>query len=135
MEYEVLLERDIIRNTVTMGKLYCGKIFYGYTCEDVIRQKKEYGDTAIPYGRYKLKITYSPKFKKELIEITGIPNYSKVYVHAGMSTKDTLGCPLLGAKRDTIKEIVYDCRYVNKRFFKWVSSKIEAGHDVLISIK
>ena len=121
MEYEVLLERDIIRNTVTMGKLYCGKIFYGYT--------------AIPYGRYKLKITYSPKFKKELIEITGIPNYSKVYVHAGMSTKDTLGCPLLGAKRDTIKEIVYDCRYVNKRFFKWVSSKIVAGHDVFISIK
>ncbi len=31
-----------------------------------------------------------------MIEITGLPNFSYVYIHTGNTIEDTAGCPLCG---------------------------------------
>lgn len=73
------------------GKLFCCLL------EDEKRPKgvKVAGKTCIPDGRYPIIVEYSPKFKKEMVEIKGVPGFSETKYHAGVTVEDSLGCPLL----------------------------------------
>jgi hypothetical protein len=75
--------------------------------EDKIRAEKVPTQTAIPTGAFTLKlntqgaknVNYKKAFGKlhqGMIEITGIPNFSFVYIHTGNTIKETAGCPLCG---------------------------------------
>ena len=85
----------------TIGKLYIDNQYFCDTLEDVVRKdgEKVYGKTAIPSGMYRVKKTYSPRFKKVLPEILEVPNFSGVRIHAGNTAKDTEGCILLGLNK------------------------------------
>lgn len=85
----------------TIGKLYIDDNYFCDTLEDTVRPKGEkiYGKTAIPAGKYKVKKTYSPRFKKQLPEILNVPNFAGVRIHAGNTAKDTEGCILLGLNK------------------------------------
>ena len=74
---------------------------------DKIREVKIPSQTAIPKGVCSLKLnTHGAKnvdYKKVfgklhqgMIEISGLPNFSFVYIHVGNTIKDTAGCPLCG---------------------------------------
>lgn len=91
----------------TLSHLYINDIFACYLLEDAVRQKKVKSATAIPVGKYKLKLTttgnmsnkYASRYgpvHKGMIEIAGIGNYSGVYIHIGNTFNDTAGCPLTG---------------------------------------
>ena len=91
----------------TLSQLYINGIFQCYLLEDKIREAKIASQTAIPTGAFSLKLnTYGAKnvdYKKAfgklhegMIEITGLPNFSFVYIHTGNTIKDTSGCPLCG---------------------------------------
>ena len=56
----------------TIGKLYIDGAYFCDTLEDVVRPKgqKIAGKTAIPSGMYRVKKTFSPRFKKILPEMT-----------------------------------------------------------------
>ena len=105
------MESKIIRvaqgNESTLSQLYINGIFQCYLLEDKIREVKIASQTAIPKGIFSLKLnTYGAKnveYKKAfrklhegMIEITGLPNFSFVYIHTGNIIKDTAGCPLCG---------------------------------------
>jgi hypothetical protein len=75
--------------------------------EDKIREVKIASQTAIPSGVFELRLnTWGAKnaiFKKNygklhegMIEISGLPNFSFVYIHTGNTIKETAGCPLCG---------------------------------------
>lgn len=85
----------------TIGKLYIDNQYFCDTLEDTVRKdgEKVYGKTAIPSGMYRVKKTYSPRFKKVLPEILDVPNFSGVRIHAGNTAKDTEGCVLLGLNK------------------------------------
>lgn len=84
----------------TIGKLYIDDNYFCDTLEDVVRSgEKVYGQTAIPAGKYKVKKTYSPRFKKKLPEILNVPGFSGVRIHSGNTAKDTEGCLLLGLNK------------------------------------
>lgn len=53
-------------------------------------------------GTYKLEMTYSPKFKRELPLITGatVGPERRILIHAGNTLADTKGCILVG---DTVQ--------------------------------
>ena len=59
---------------------------------------KVYGETCIPYGTYKVRVSYSPKFKRELPEILNVNNFSGVRIHRGNKTSDSSGCILCGER-------------------------------------
>ena len=74
--------------------------FLCYTLEDIVRDEKVHGRTAIPAGTYPLRISRSFRFKRDLPEVMNVPNYSGVRIHGGNTHENTEGCPLVGTVRN-----------------------------------
>tara|TARA_R110000744_G_scaffold55481_1_gene117264 strand:- start:361 stop:681 length:321 start_codon:yes stop_codon:yes gene_type:complete len=70
-----------------------------YTLEDVVREHKIWGETAIPAGVYEIEVTHSPRFKKPLPLIKRVEGFKGVRIHAGNYPEDTHGCPLVGLNK------------------------------------
>ena len=103
------LKRLNLTPNYTEGELYVNGVYFCKTLEDTNRdlnkngqfdnnEKKVYGETCIPYGKYKIILSYSPKFKRELPEILEVPNFQGIRIHRGNKISDTLGCVLCGEK-------------------------------------
>ena len=105
------MESKIIRvaqgKESTLSQLYINGIFQCYLLEDKIREVKIPSQTAIPNGVFSLKLNtigaknsiYKKVFGKlheGMVEISGLPNFSFVYIHTGNTIKETAGCPLCG---------------------------------------
>ena len=103
------LKRLNLTPNYTEGELYVNGVYFCKTLEDANRdlnkngqfdnsEKKVYGETCIPYGKYKIILSYSPKFKRELPEILEVPNFQGIRMHRGNKISDTYGCVLCGEK-------------------------------------
>ena len=86
---KLLLKRIALRDTYTIGKIYIDGEYFCDTLEDKVRdlnkngvfdgdEKKVYGETAIPYGTYKVILSYSPKFKRILPELLDVPCFTGI---------------------------------------------------------
>lgn len=89
----------------TEGKLYVNDVFECYTVEDADRQLEAGGvkiqnKTAIPKGIYKVIISMSNRFKKNLPLLLDVPGFEGVRIHSGNSSKDTEGCIIVGSIND-----------------------------------
>lgn len=94
----------------TEGKLYINEVYFCDTLEDKdrglqqhmslaeIKAVKVYGETCIPYGTYKIELSYSPKFKKIMPAILNVKGFTGVRMHNGSYTYHSSGCPLVGIK-------------------------------------
>lgn len=118
----IITVRRIARKAkYTIGRLYIDGAYFCDTLEDTdrglkqsmplweIEQKKVYGQTAIPTGKYDLLMTYSPKFATKswakpyngrLPLVNNVQGFSGVRIHPGNTASDTLGCILVG--RNTV---------------------------------
>lgn len=96
---KLTLEREILNDDFTLGRLYLDDEPFCYTVEDAVRDVKIPGRTAIPYGTYKVDITYSNRFQKILPILLDVPNFSGVRIHSGNTAEDTEGCILVGRTR------------------------------------
>ena len=108
---KTILQLDLYRREFedrTKGELYVDGHYLCDTLEDVNRdlnrdgdlndegEKKVYGETCIPYGTYKVVLSYSPKFKRVMPELLDVPHFTGIRIHSGNTTEDTLGCILVG---------------------------------------
>ena len=84
----------------TVGELRINGEFECYVLEDIEREVKVYGKTAIPTGTYEVVITMSNRFKKEMPLLLNVPNFSGIRIHKGNTAKDTEGCLILGQYRN-----------------------------------
>lgn len=125
-------------------------VFFSHALEDEHRDVKVSGETRIPAGFYELKIrkedtvltikhraSYGSWFKYH-IEITGIKNFTGVYVHAGNSEKHTEGCLLLNdtANNNMIEEgEMSRSQQAVKRFYEKVYPHLEAGNKAFLEIR
>lgn len=96
------LVRKFQKAGFTEGKLYINDGFECYTVEDTDRKLENGGvkiqnQTAIPRGTYKVTISMSNRFKRFLIEILDVPQFSGIRIHSGNSSKDTEGCIIVGS--------------------------------------
>lgn len=94
------LERFQALVNCTIGKLSVDGEYFCYTLEDLEREEKIYGETAIPKGTYKIVIDYSHHFKSELPRLLEVPGYEGVRIHPGNRAADTEGCILVGKSWD-----------------------------------
>ena len=98
-----LIRREALRDR-TLGELYIGKERICDTLEPTYRGFGEKpgvlkvpGKTAIPAGRYAVRVTPSPRFKgKWLPVLCRVEGFSGIRIHAGNGPSDTAGCILVG---------------------------------------
>lgn len=133
MELKVL--RDICGETCTEGILYVDGEQQCFTLEDVVRPggEKIFGDTAIPAGRYRVIVTPSNRFKRDLPLLVDVPKFEGIRIHSGNTTKDTEGCILVGRKR--IPGAVQESRLAFDPLFAKIQDAIAAAEEVWIEIK
>lgn len=121
------LVRKYRKETYTIGKLYVDGVYFCDVIEDKdrglddtmfladIMVKKKYGETAIPYGTYKVEINYSPKYKKLMPQIMNVKGFGGIRIHSGNTAKDTLGCLIVG--KNTKKGMVTESRATYNKLF------------------
>ena len=137
------LNRIALRKTYTIGKLYIDGKYFCDTLEDTVRdtnksgkfdngEKKVKGKTAIPYGTYEIKWTYSPRFKKYTPQLMNVPQFEGIRIHAGNSSTDTEGCLLLGENKKV--GIVLNSRATINKFYQIIKEACYKG-KVTIEIK
>ena len=84
------------------GKKFCNALEdedRGLTSDMTVDQSlanKVYGKTAIPTGRYKITMSWSPKFKKDMPLVNAVKGFTGIRFHSGNSAEDSLGCILFG---------------------------------------
>lgn len=85
---------------------------FAYTLEDKVRdynkdgdlkdegEQKVYGETAIPFGKYKGFLRFSPSKNRVVPELKNVPGFKFIQIHSGNTAKNSLGCILVGYKTD-----------------------------------
>ena len=104
MTTELTVARQRSRTDHTIGELLWDGVHECWTCEDVIREIegqavalwKIQNLTAIPAGRYRVVIDFSPHFNRELPHVLNVPGFDGIRIHIGNFAKDTDGCLLVG---------------------------------------
>ena len=89
--------------------------------------------TAIPTGRYKVTVTYSPRFKRNLPLLNNVPGYAGVRIHPGNTVEDTDGCILVG--ENTAKGRVNNSKYWFALVMRQIILTIDKGKKVFVTIK
>jgi len=131
---KLTLNRKWFTDKSTVGILYINDKFFCYTLEDVVRPvgEKIMGKTAIPWGKYRVVITYSNRFKKELPLLIAVPNFVGIRIHAGNKAEDTEGCIIVGNTHS--KDWVGDSRTAMTYLMEKIREAIALKEDVTIEI-
>ena len=140
---KLTLKRIALRQTYTIGKLYIDDVYFCDTIEDTVRdinkngkfdnvEKKVHSKTAIPYGTYEIKWTYSPRFKKYTPQLINVPSFEGIRIHAGNTSADTEGCLILGENKQVGK--VLNSRATINKFYPIIKEACSKG-KVTIEIK
>lgn len=140
---KLTLKRIALRPTYTIGKLYIDDVYFCDTIEDTVRdlnkngkfdngEKKVHSKTAIPYGTYEIKWTYSLRFKKYTPQLMNVPSFEGIRIHAGNTSADTEGCLILGKNKQVGK--VLNSRATINKFYPIIKEACSNG-KVTIEIK
>ena len=152
---EISLYRTWKKDTYTIGRMFINGHFFCNTIEDKDRDLyqgmsedeidriKVYGETAIPYGRYRVSMKRkSPKFsqKKQYAKCGGyvpylmnVPGFSGILIHIGNWATDSAGCILVGENK--VKGGVVNSTVWFWRLYDILKAADDAGEEIWITIQ
>lgn len=134
----------------TISKLYIDGKYYCDTIEDTVRDlplecpytsrgqscrcnEKIYSETAIPAGTYKVIVTMSNKFGRELPLLVDVPHFLGIRIHKGNTSKDSSGCIIVGENK--VKGTVINSTKYEIDITKKIKEAIANGENVEIIVK
>ena len=135
------LKRVALKDTYTIGKLYIDGVYFCDTLEDHVRdmnkdgdlndkgEGKVFGETAIPYGTYKVIMNMSNRFKRVMPLILDVPHFAGIRIHSGSKAEHSHGCILVGIN-DVKGRLSQSKKYETELFIKLSTAK-----DITIEIK
>lgn len=129
----LILTRTEFSDTSTIGSLSLDGKHLCWILEDKVRSEKIAGITAIPYGKYKVVITQSARFKRLLPLLLNVPGYSGIRIHPGNKAVDTDGCLLPGTKKQS--NMVLNSKIAFSTVFKIIQTALSQNKEVWIEIK
>lgn len=136
------LRRIAKKPTYTIGRLYINEEYFCDTIEDTdrglnsymsleeVKAKKVKGKTAIPTDTYRVKITYSPRFKKDMPLIENVVGFDGIRIHSGNTAEDTEGCIIVGENK-VVGKVINSKEIYNKLF----SILLQDKNNLRITIK
>ena len=127
---KILVKRLHFTANSIVGEMYVDGKFECYTIEDIEREVKVMGKTAIAKGTYKVIINMSNRFKRQLPLLLNVPNFEGVRIHPGNTALDTEGCILVGRTRAV--DFVGESR---KAFTKLFEKMLLAKTPITITIE
>lgn len=139
----LLLDRKYLKENYTIGKLYINDVYFCDTLEDKVvdvdksgkidnGEVKTYGQTAIPYGKYKVVLSYSPRFGRIMPRILDVPGFNGILIHIGNTIKDTDGCILVG--RNKTVGMVNESTTTFNELFRQMEVAEKTGENIIINI-
>ena len=94
---------------------------------------KVYGQTAIPEGRYPVKITWSVKFQRDMVAVEDVPGFTGIRIHSGNDADDTLGCVLVGKVIDGPNRIHGGSEMMPK-LFRLIQDALDRSEPVWLNV-
>lgn len=135
---EITQRRKIFTDKSTISAVDVDSLPECYFLEDVVRDIKVPGKTAIPYGRYKIVVTKSNRFSglagKDIYLplLLNVPGFEGVRIHSGNRPEDTEGCLLTGTSYGT--DMVTNSRTAFLGLNEKINNALKRGEDVFITI-
>lgn len=153
---ELLVDRKWKKQDYTVGQLFIDEEFFSNTMEDtdrglddsmdehIIKNKKIYAKTAIPTGRYEVKLNIvSPKFsqkpfymdfcKGKVPRLMNVKGFEGILIHCGNTHVNSAGCILVG--RNTIKGQLTDSQETFKKLYAKLKEAHDRGEKIFITIQ
>jgi hypothetical protein len=126
----------------TVGTLTINGVHECFILEDADRllekdpEAKVYGKTCIPRGTYKVIITWSNRFKKELPLLVDVPGFEGIRIHPGNTHEHTEGCLLPGTSfaKEGEAHTVQNSRNAFFKLYQKIEEAIDSGDDVEIEV-
>lgn len=127
----------------TAGRLYSNGEFVCNTLEDEVREIegrpvaewKVKGKTAIPRGRYRITMRYSPRFKRNLPWLRDVPGFTYILIHRGNLTSHTEGCILVGMPDGNERDAwLGNSAVAERKVVAMIDDAIKNGEEVWITI-
>jgi len=119
----------------TISKLYINGLFRYFVLEDLVHpegEAKVKGQTAIPYGKYPVSISQSPRLGRILPLVENVPNFSGIRIHAGVDEKWTEGCLLISRSVKDGK-LVLD-RQAESEITAIIQNALDHGNPVTLKV-
>jgi hypothetical protein len=112
-----------------------------HVCEDVVRERpgepvsawKIKGQTAIPQGRYRIIVTPSSRFQRDLPILVDVDGFTGIRIHPGNTHADTEGCLLPGLSASS--GVVFQSKAACAVWQAEITTALLAGREVWIDIR
>lgn len=141
---DLLLYRKYPRPEYTISLFSIDGMYLCEMIEDTVRDLNKDGDllddgetkipkeTAIPYGRYKIILSMSPKFKRILPLLIGVKHFTGIRIHKGRDAGSTEGCLIPGENK--IKGGVINSEKFEMIIIERILEAEKRGEEVWINI-
>lgn len=155
---EIRNRRVAKRDKYTIGHLYVDGMKFCDVVEDKDRglhndmaiaeifRRKVYGETAIPTGRYRVRMDVpSPKYRQKAVtdtyyrfccdhmpRLVNVPGFDGILIHPGSTAKDTLGCQIVGD--NTIVGQVTNSRTRFKQLWQMMYDAYLRGEEIWFTV-
>ena len=153
---ELLLDRKYRKETYTIGNLYVDGEWFCNALEDKdrglsqtmpieeINKIKVYGETAIPTGRYEVRMDivspkyngvkwYKDNFGGRMPRLESVKGFSGILIHSGNTALDSNGCILVGLNK--AKGKVLDSRATFQKLWKVLEQARKAGKTIYLTVQ
>lgn len=153
---ELLLDRKYKKETYTIGNLYVDGEWFCNSLEDKdrglsqtmpleeIKRQKVYGETAIPTGRYEVRMDivspkyngvkwYKDNFGGRMPRLESVKGFAGVLIHSGNTALDSNGCILVGLNK--AKGKVLDSRATFQKLWKILEQARKSGKTIYLTVQ